>query len=164
MKKNLTMIAALFSAALSSASCDHFMDVLDQPFVMVTDEEGLSQMNILATAKDLQTTVTISTSSRLMDSDVTISYKVIVGDGLRQGVDFTLKGALEGDLVFVPGVYRKNLYFNWYSNPSLDTSKDCSVTVEITGCSNPEYHIGELTYDLSAPPVKTKYTYNRINN
>ena len=158
------LIHIFFAAAVLAAasSCDRQMDPLDKPYVTISDEDGMTSMNILATASGLQTTLTIALHSRLMDHDITVGYRVTPGDGIREGTDFTMKQKLEGTVTFVPGVFTKNLYFNWFPNPALDASKDCTVRVQITSCSDPEVTIGELRCYETTPIVKDNYIYKRI--
>ena len=70
-------------------------------------------------------------SSKPLTENLEVNYQVIVGDGLKSGVDFELvtKGST---LTFLPGIYDMPIRIRWMPN-HLDENKDNTITIRLTG-------------------------------
>ena len=76
-------------------------------------------------------TYSVYLSSKPLTENLEVNYQVIVGDGLKSGVDFELvtKGST---LTFLPGIYDMPIRIRWMPN-HLDENKDNTITIRLTG-------------------------------
>lgn len=138
MKKSVYAILA----ALLLVSCKPEYAVYDNPFVYVKSDSDAGQSEtstVSSNANNLTRTYNICLSSKTPSGPVTVSYEIIVGDGIREGIDYTL--ATTGSSVkMVPGVYMMPIRVTWLRN-KVDPARDNSLTIRITGVS-PDMQIG----------------------
>lgn len=73
------------------------------------------------------------------DEAVTVNVEVIPGDGLRENVDYKVITATS--VKFAPGVYDKTFTIQWLPN-KLDASKDNTLTLRLSGCSDKSVTLG----------------------
>ena len=143
MKKILIILSA---AMLMLCSCEDRVKVLfDTPFVSITDESGSScTMDIDNSVKSTLATLNIRVcaSDNYFKEAITVTYEVIVGDGLTEGVDFRLQQSTSSPVTFEKGTYNMPVRLMWYANPSLDKSKDCTLKIKLTGSSIDDMVIG----------------------
>ncbi|MGN7783324.1 hypothetical protein ACTJIJ_02305 [Niabella sp. 22666] len=60
---------------------------------------------------------------------VTVTYKITVGNGLVEGVDYQLINT-GNSLTFLPGIYDMPVRIRWIANP-IDTTKNNTLTIEL---------------------------------
>ncbi len=163
MKKTLYITFAALLAVLGALTgCTPELEPLDSPFVYIKDGNGTGSMNVDADANNLTTSLYVTTCSRKIEEVVEVSFRAIVGDGLKEGVDFRIKQGLEGSVKFQPGVNKMPIHVVWSKNPDLDPSKDNTLTIEITSCSHPDFTLGYLS--LGDTHLYKSYTFTRIKS
>ncbi len=73
------------------------------------------------------------------DETVSVTVEAIPGDGLKEGVDYKVISSATQS--FPPGVYDKSFVIEWLPG-SIDASKDNSLTLLLSGCSDPDIILG----------------------
>ena len=71
-----------------------------------------------------------------------MEYEVIAGDGLKEGTDFKIQSSHRSPLTFDPGSYSRPIRVIWYKSSAFDPSKDNTLTIRLTGCSDPSIILG----------------------
>nr|WP_320059082.1 hypothetical protein [uncultured Bacteroides sp.] len=114
----------------------------DYPFVYIASESGASKAVVGSNVNNINT-YSVYLSSKPLAENVEVFYEMVVGNGLKQGVDFELvtKGA---SLVFLPGIYDMPIRIRWKPN-KVDESKDNTITIRLLGNSL------DLTLGLPGP-------------
>lgn len=134
----------------------------DVPFVFIQDGGGSANLTVDAEANNYTTTLYVGLSCRKMDHNVTVDYKITVGDGLTEGVDFRLKDGLEGKITFNSGVYRQPIHIIWYNHGGpMDTSKDNTLRVDLVNCSESDFTIGYPNIDGNPVKIYSSFTFTR---
>ena len=85
-------------------------------------------------------------SSKLRTGNLEVQYKVVPGDGLQEGVDYSLTETNSNPIVFEPGVYEKTIQINWLPN-NLNNTKDNTVRIILVSSNDPSVNIGRLGPD-----------------
>lgn len=127
------------------SACAEEEKAFDAPFVYLTDKYG----GISATmdSKALYTaTYYVKLSSKLRTGNLEVQYKVVPGDGLQEGVDYSLTATNSNPIVFQPGVYEKTIQINWLPN-SLNNTKDNTVRIILESSNDPSVTIGRIGPD-----------------
>lgn len=139
MKRYISTI--LLAAASLLASCsDHEDIIFDEYFICIKDEAGTSSSTIDQRSDDLVSSYYVQLIAPPASHDINVCYELIVGDGLREGVDFKVQASTKSPLLFAPGVTRMPVRIIWLSNP-LDPAKDNTLTIRLTSCTE-NYNIG----------------------
>lgn len=124
MKKILTLLLFTFTSALFFCGCNKYV-VYDKPFVAFVTSDATS---IDCTAvRDAEYRVHYSGTK--VTSNIEVTFSVILGDGLKEGVDFDMITS-GNKLVFLPGIYELPIRIAWKSNP-IDKSKDNTMTIRL---------------------------------
>lgn len=135
--KTLAFVA--FLGALTS--CDDRPDRMFRDFfVSIADETGAQTSRILSSSNNLVITYYFSLVSEARSEPLTVNFDVEVGDGLKEGKDFTFQSQARS-FTFEPGVYKKPFRINYLSNP-VDETKDNTIKIVITSTSDPSIIIG----------------------
>ncbi|MGJ8762256.1 MULTISPECIES: hypothetical protein [Polaribacter] len=125
MKKILLQILVVITT-LTSCNKDE-ITVFDEPFVHINFND-ISISNINSNRKDI-VSYYIYLSSKPLDKDMLLDYSIIIGDGLKEGVDFKIL-TTEYPLVFPIGIYRRPIQIQWLDN-NLDASKDNTLKIKL---------------------------------
>ncbi len=132
----------ILAAALLCCGCEWHEDVLfDTPFASVFDNAGGSSSTIDSRfGKGVESIlselkVSISVSEDHFSEPVSIEYEVIVGDGLKEGVDFRIQPSTASPLTFSPGTYTLPVRILWLKTDTPDSSKDNTLTIRLSGSS-----------------------------
>lgn len=142
-RKNILFYLALFSAFLLS-SCDvegPFDAKLDAPFVYIVDANGLGKSEVWALAEGLTTDYYIKLSSGTRDEELTVRFEIVPGNGLREGVDYTILSPSSDQVVFTPGLYDRSVRIRWIPH-AIDPSKDNTLTISLTEVSDQKVFVG----------------------
>lgn len=138
MRKFLGILAA----ALLCCGCEWHEDVLfDTPFASVFDNAGGSSSTIDSRfGKGVESIlselkVSVSVSGERFTDPISVEYEVIVGDGLKEGVDFRIQPSTASPLTFSPGTYTLPVRVLWLKTGSPDSSKDNTLTIKLSGSS-----------------------------
>ncbi len=132
----------ILAAALLCCGCEWHEDVLfDTPFASVFDNAGGSSSTIDSRfGKGVESIlselkVSISVSEDHFSEPISIEYEVIVGDGLKEGVDFRIQPSTASPLMFSPGTYTLPVRILWLKTDTPDSSKDNTLTIRLSGSS-----------------------------
>ena len=134
----------LLAAAALLCGCEVHEDTFfDIPYTYFVDSNGQSSMIVDNSLDNLLTELylNIDLSEQYFTGPVTITYDTIVGDGLKEGVDFKIQESTKSPLTFNQGVYSLPVRIIWLTH-ALDPSKDNSLTFSITESSCQEMQIG----------------------
>ena len=139
-----SILSSLAVVALLCACEKHTEVFFDTPFVRIEEVNGGTSMVIDHNLDNILTEirVTVSASKNYFTGPITVEYETVVGDGLREGVDFKIQSSQRSPLTFNPGTYSLPIRVIWYKSNSFDTSKDNTLTLRLTGSSNPDMLIG----------------------
>ena len=122
----LLMMVAICSCA------DQEGEWYDTPFVRISTETGQSSTVVLSDVKNVNS-YNVYLSSTPQTEELTVSYEILVGNGLQSGVDYEV--VTEGcTLSFLPGIYTMPIRIRWMSH-RVDPSKDNTLTIRLTGNS-----------------------------
>lgn len=121
----------LFMTVALLVSCDkQEFDGYDNPFIYIATSTGESTNTVLSNVNNINTYL-VYVSSRPLSKTLTVSYEIVVGDGLQEGVDYKILN--EGNtLSFEPGVFDMPIRIQWISH-TVDESKDNTLTIRLTG-------------------------------
>ncbi len=90
--------------------------------------DGASSTTVSYKAKTVATYSVYISSPKFTES-VELTYEIIVGDGLRAGVDYNLI-TTGNKLLFLPGIYDMPIRIQWLSNP-IDVNKDNRLIIKL---------------------------------
>ena len=125
MKKIILQILVVI---ITLTSCNkEEITVFDEPFVHINFND-ISIANINSNRKDI-VSYYIYLSSKPLDKDMLLDYSIIIGDGLKEGVDFKIL-TTEYPLVFPIGIYRRPIQIQWLDN-NLDATKDNTLKIKL---------------------------------
>lgn len=84
-------------------------------------------------------TYNVYLSAPASEETVTVTYEIIAGDGLKEGVDYKI--ITQGNiLTFLPGIYDMPIRIQWFSN-TLDPKKDNTLKIKLIS-NDKGYSIG----------------------
>ena len=140
MKRSISNIFLLAMCAVAGgvllfSSCTPEEKLFDEPYVYVTDENNTTGSEIGKTAVTVSTYWVYLSSEKLAQKEE-VTYELVVGDGLQEGVDFKRVAATSSPLVFLPGIYELPVRIEWLNNPNLDPNKDNTLRIVLTGTSS----------------------------
>ena len=134
--------SGILAAALLCCGCELREDVLfDTPFASVFDNAGGSSSTIDSRfGKGVESIlselkISVSISGERFTDPISVEYEVIVGDGLKEGVDFRIQPSTASPLTFSPGTYTLPVRLLWLKTGSPDSSKDNTLTIKLSGSS-----------------------------
>ena len=84
-------------------------------------------------------TYNVYMSTPATNETVTVTYEVIAGDGLKEGVDYKLLNK-ENSLTFLPGIYDMPIRIQWMSH-AVDPTKDNTLKIKLVS-NDKGYAIG----------------------
>ena len=147
-------------AATALWGCYEEPQPLDKPFVYIMDESGGGKMDISAQGNNILSDLRVHLSCKKFTEPIVVHYDVIVGDGLKEGVDFVIQSTTKSPLTFKPGTFDLPVRVQWKRNENLDPTKDNTVTFAITNVESElgEFHIGYLGPDK----FYSKYVFTKI--
>lgn len=84
-------------------------------------------------------TYNVYLSAPASEETVTVTYEIIAGDGLKEGVDYKI--ITQGNtLTFLPGIFDMPIRIQWFSN-TLDPKKDNTLKIKLIS-NDKGYSIG----------------------
>lgn len=110
----------------------------DVPFVRITTTTGASQTVVLSNVNNINTYM-VSLSSKALTEPLTVTYDIVVGEGLQEGVDYQLL-TTGNSLTFEPGIYDMPIRIKWLAH-TVDETHDNTFTIRLTG-TNQNLHLG----------------------
>ena len=147
--KRVIKIAMIVLAATALWSCYEEPQPLDKPFVYIMDEMGGGNMEISAKGNNILSDLRVYLSCKKFTEPIVVHYDVIIGDGLKEGVDFVIQSTTKSPLTFKPGTYDLPVRVQWKKSENFDPTKDNTITFAITNVESElgEFHIGYLGPD-----------------
>ena len=100
----------------------------DQPFIHIMDN-NTSSATVNYEASVIRS-YTVYLSSKPLTENLEVTYEIIVGNGLKENVDFEILNK-DRVLIFLPGIYDMPVRIRWNPSPSFDPQKDNTVTIRL---------------------------------
>ena len=155
MMKKIIPIIILATALL--CGCSDRIKINTPFFVSVKSESGAESTHVLSTANNLVLQYPVNLVCTERSEDVLITFEVVPGNGLKEGVDYTLPASRT--LTFSKGEYLKYIRIN-YLNHVVDKTKDNTVVIRLVSSSDPDIVIG-----YPGPSKKfSTHTITKIND
>ncbi|MBO4844362.1 MAG: hypothetical protein J5490_07270 [Bacteroidales bacterium] len=159
MKRLFTLFIAAF-AALGLVSCGGLEDpFLDNTFVYIANGSGASSDVVSNAAGSSTLFVTLSTTKTSFDAAVEVPYEVILGNGLKAGLDFMIEDSSRSPLRFTNGNFVVKLKITWLYNPSFDSSKDNTLTIQLHEGNLANMKVGDPK--LPSGSNKSKFVFTK---
>lgn len=134
-------IIAILSAVLFLCSCqERAAGVFEDYFVCIMDENDSETSVIQSSSDNLTMTYYVKLVAPTLDSDLTVNFDVIPGDGLEEGVDYEVVRNARS-VTIARGVVRMPVRIT-YLKHAVDPVKDNTVTIQLTGVSQKGINIG----------------------
>lgn len=136
-------------AATALWGCYEEPQPLDKPFVYIMDENGGGSATISATGNNISSELFVHLSCRKFNEPIQVYYDVIVGDGLKEGVDFVIQSTTKSPLTF-KNYDPQPIRISWRKTDNFDPTKDNTVTFAIRSVESSEigeFHLGYLGPD-----------------
>lgn len=152
-------IVSIFAIAVLLLSCGKDENIVfDTPFIAV-EPLNTSSGGPISSEQEFVAEYMLYLNAAAPKKNVDVSYDIIVGDGLKEGVDFELI-TKETTQTFLQGIYDLSIRIKWLKTcvrdaegkiieDSLDTTKDVSIKIVLK--SNSE------NYDLGYPGPAQKF-------
>ncbi|MBP3383531.1 MAG: hypothetical protein J6K78_06435 [Tidjanibacter sp.] len=147
--KQILKIAMIVLAATALWGCYEEPQPLDKPFVYIMDENGGGSATISATGNNISSELFVHLSCRKFNEPIQVYYDVIVGDGLKEGVDFVIQSTTKSPLTF-KNYDPQPIRISWRKTDNFDPTKDNTVTFAIRSVESSEigeFHLGYLGPD-----------------
>lgn len=127
MKYIINIVCLCLSIFVTTSCNKELLKPYDHPFFYIHVDQS-SLINVQSTRNEM-VNYKVFFSTKMQYEPVTLKYDILVGDGLREGVDFELVNTSK-DLVFKPGFFEMPITIRWISNP-IDATKDNSITIKL---------------------------------
>ena len=146
-------------AATALWGCYQEPQPLDKPFVYIQDEAGGSKMDISAQGNNILSDLRVYLSCKRFTEPILVHYDVIVGDGLKEGVDFVIQPTTKSPLTFKPGTYDLPVRISWKRSENFDPAKDNTLTITLKSV---ESTLGEFYLGLLGPDhLRSSYVFTK---
>ena len=126
MKKNMLFLFIGGLLLFSSCSLEE-NPPYDLKFIHIMKDEASS--TTVSSKANTVSTYNVYLSAPASQETVTVTYEIIVGEGLTENVDYKLL-TKQTSLVFLPGIYDMPIRIQWYPNP-IDPEKDNSIKIRL---------------------------------
>lgn len=121
----------------------------DLKFIHIMSNESSSVT--VSSKANVVGTYSVYLSSPLTTETITVTYEVVVGNGLKEGVDYKLLNN-DNTVTFLPGIYDMPIRIQWIANP-VDPAKDNTIKIRLVsndkgytiGLPGPDKNQSELT-------------------
>ena len=155
MKQHILLsIASAAAVLLGLSGCsDRPSDfVFRDYFVSITSESGAASSSVLSTADNLVLQYPVRLVSQEREEDLTITFEVVPGDGLQEGVDYVVPA--KRSVTFSNKEYLKYIRIN-YLKHRVTEGKDNTLVIRLTSSSDPDVSIGY-------PGPSKRYSYHTV--
>ena len=116
-------------------------------------------MDISAQGNNILSDLRVYLSCKRFTEPILVHYDVIVGDGLKEGVDFVIQPTTKSPLTFKPGTYDLPVRIQWKKSENFDATKDNTVTIAL---KEVESNIGEFYLGLLGPDhLRSSYVFTK---
>lgn len=134
MKHALNILLPLI-AVLTVSGCRKFeYKIYDNPYIFIAEDGDatyLETSRVSARKNNFVKLYDVYFSTKAVDYPVTVNYEIIVGEGLKEGLDFTLDTP-GTSLTFEPGTYVMPIQITYLKN-SITSGNDNTITIKLTG-------------------------------
>ena len=135
LKRNILFLCSLI-LLLTSCGLDELPEY-DLKYIHIMMNES-SETTVSSKANTVGT-YNIYLSAPASEETVTVTYEIIVGDGLKEGVDYKI--ITQGStLTFLPGIYDMPIRIQWFPN-IIDPNKDNTIKIKLLS-NDKGYSIG----------------------
>lgn len=135
LKRNILYLSSLI-LLLTSCGLDELPEY-DLKFVHIMMNES-SETTVSSKANAIGT-YNVYLSAPASEETVTVTYEIIAGDGLKEGVDYRV--VTEGNtLTFLPGIYDMPIRIQWLPN-AIEPDKDNTIKIKLIS-NDKGYNIG----------------------
>lgn len=147
LKRNILFLSSLIFL-LTSCGLDELPEY-DLKYIHIMMNES-SETTVSWRANTIGT-YNVYLSTPAFKESVTVTYEIIVGDGLKEGVDYKILS--QGNtLTFLQGIYDMPIRIQWFSN-TIDPSKDNTIKIKLisndkgysVGLPGPDQNQSEFT-------------------
>jgi len=147
MNNKIYIIAILLLGILCSCGKNE-VEPYDKPFIHIMKDDA-QNVTVTSNRRDI-VAYNVYLSSRTLSSSLEVTYSIVVGDGLKQGVDFRV--ITNGNtLVFPPSIFDMPIRIQWLEH-TVDPSKDNTLRIVLEknnqnilmGLPGPDHHQREL--------------------
>lgn len=138
MKK---ILFAIIPALALLCSCEDRLNIVfEDYYVCIKDETESASSTVKSSVDNYVATYYISLVSPILDSPLTVNYEIVVGDGLKEHVDYELQSD-KNYVTIARGIWKMPVRIKYMQNP-VDETKDNTITIRLTGCSDKSINIG----------------------
>ena len=120
-------------------SCTDRIQFETPHFVSIQSESGMGSSTVISTADNLVLQYPVRLVSTTRPKDLVVEFDVTTGDGVSEGVNFTLPA--KRSVTFSKGEYIKYIRIN-YKNHLVDETKDNTLVITLTSASDPDVILG----------------------
>ena len=138
--KRIAIFLMLFVGLVSCSVNDPI--VFDGAFVYIVDESGQASSEVSWEGDKNMVTYNLNLVCPGDFNDVIVYYELIVGDGLKEGVDFRQISSTASPILFPKGIYTMPIRIEWLRH-EIDPNKDNTLTISITGCDDKRVTLGK---------------------
>ena len=138
--KKLIIRLCLLAACLLATSCQDQLNIMFKDFfVCIKDANGEDKSVVPSFSNEYWVSYFVELHAETRQSDVVVTYEVVPGDGLKEGVDYILNESKT--VTFPKNVYRMPLRIQ-YMRHTVDVSKDNTLTIRLLSTNDPEVSVG----------------------
>ncbi|SKB40946.1 hypothetical protein SAMN05660841_00371 [Sphingobacterium nematocida] len=153
MKKISRVIVVLLLSVMMISCNKELVKPYDHPFFYIHVAQA-SEINVQASRNEV-VDYKVFFSTKLQYEPIKLQYEIIVGDGLKEGVDFEVLSN-RSELVFKPGYFELPITIRWKANP-LNPSANNYVIIRLLNNDK------GITVGLPGPDKKqTELKINKI--
>ena len=131
-----SIVKTVFIAVVSMAafaSCTQKEIIFDHPFVYITDKNNAATSTVNCMGELIES-YTVYMSTKMPNKDINVYFEIIAGNGLQNGIDYTLLTDPSAPLLFPNGTFQRDIRIQWLKH-ALDSSKDNTLRIVLTGSS-----------------------------
>ena len=137
MKLKYTIVAV--ASVLMAGCAKNPLPLFDEPFVYIETSTG-ADVTVVGADSKATSTYYVRLSCPAFTEPKEVSYDIICGDGLTEGVDYTV--LTSGRVIsFLPGIWKMPVRIQWKDH-AIDESKDNTLTIALTGTQPDTFTLG----------------------
>lgn len=144
MRKLFLSFGLILSIVLAGSCNKELATPYDHPFFYIHVNKA-SEVQV-QTSRNETVAYPVYFSTKQQFEPVTLNYEIIVGDGLKAGVDYELVSS-SNTLVFKPGIVEMPIHIKWISH-AVDPLKDNTITIKLLNNDK------QVTVGLPGPDAK----------
>jgi len=131
----------MISSMLLLCSCEDRLNIVfEDYYVCIKDETDSAVSTVKSSVDNYVATYYVGLVSPILDSPLTVNYEIIVGDGLKEHVDYELQSDKKY-VTIARGIWKMPIRIK-YLKHTVDETKDNTITIRLTGCSDESINVG----------------------